>query len=34
MGILRPVWCLYRDDGTWDQITDDNAYERMTGAGW
>jgi hypothetical protein len=34
MGVTRPVWCLYRDDGTWDQITDDNAYERMTGAGW
>jgi hypothetical protein len=34
MGVTRPIWCLYRDDGTWDQITDDNAMERMTGAGW
>jgi hypothetical protein len=31
LGIARPVWVLYRNDGTWDRITDDDATRRMGG---
>lgn len=31
-GMVREVWVLYRHDGTWDQITDEDAARRMRGA--
>jgi hypothetical protein len=33
-GTVREGWVLYDDDGTYEEITEAEAMERMQGAGW